>query len=260
MRDADQLLERVHPAALAVERQRQIESRLVVERIGGDFLLELGDRPERFRLLGKIERGLGRDDGRVIALGLGHHGERLPRLLERAGLDITAHQAGKSRDVGIVLGQQLGIEVGRAGGIARGERGVGGFEQILGLAADAVFGQALQEGNDLTFRDCPHEAVGGLAVDEGDHRRNRLDAHLARQGRVLVDVHLDELDLALRGADRFFEHRAELLARPAPRRPEIDQHRLALGFLDDVLDESLGRRVLDDGFRRDVLRLLQHRP
>ena len=62
---------------------------------------------------------------------------------------------------------------------------------------------------------------------------------------MLVDVHLDQLDLALGGADGLFEDRRELAARAAPGRPEVDQHRLALRFLDDVLHEGLGRRLLD---------------
>jgi acetoacetyl-CoA synthetase len=44
---------------------------------------------------------------------------------------------------------------------------------------------------------------------------------------MLVDVHLDELDLALRVADHLLEHRRELPARAAPRRPEVDQDRLS---------------------------------
>ena len=63
---------------------------------------------------------------------------------------------------------------------------------------------------------------------------------------MLVDVHLDELDLALGGAHRLFQDRRELLAGAAPRRPEIDQHRLALEFLDHVLHEGLCRGVLDE--------------
>jgi hypothetical protein len=75
---------------------------------------------------------------------------------------------------------------------------------------------------------------------------------------VLVDVHLDELHLALGGAHRLFEHRRELLAGAAPGRPEIDQHRLPLRFLDDVLDEVLRGRVLDQRVRGGGLSLLQH--
>ena len=68
--------------------------------------------------------------------------------------------------------------------------------------------------------------------------------------RMLVDVHLGELDLALGGLHRLFQHRRELLAGAAPGRPEIHQHRLALGFLDHVLHEGLRGRVLDHVGRR----------
>jgi hypothetical protein len=105
--------------------------------------------------------------------------------------------------------------------------------------------QFADEGGDLAFGHYAHEAVGRLAVDEGDHGRNGLDSHLARDRRMLVDVHLDELDLAVGGADDLFEDRRELTARAAPWRPEVDQHRLPLGFLDDVLDETLGGRLFD---------------
>ena len=66
---------------------------------------------------------------------------------------------------------------------------------------------------------------------------------------MLVDIHLDQLDLALGGAHDLLEHGGELLARSAPRRPEIDQHRLAPRFLDHVLHEGLGGRVLDRPYR-----------
>ena len=62
---------------------------------------------------------------------------------------------------------------------------------------------------------------------------------------MVVDVHLDQLDLALGRADRLFDDRRQLTAGPAPGRPEVDQHRLALRFLDDVLHEGLGGRLLD---------------
>ena len=80
--------------------------------------------------------------------------------------------------------------------------------------------------------------------------------------RMLVDVHLDQLDLALGGADRLFEDRRQLTARTAPGRPEVDQHRLALRFLDDVLHEGLGGRLLDQiGYclRRRAAALLNYR-
>ena len=56
---------------------------------------------------------------------------------------------------------------------------------------------------------------------------------------------LTSLTLPLAALDDLLEHRGELLAWPAPFGPEIHQHRLALGFLDHVLHERLGGRVLD---------------
>ena len=79
---------------------------------------------------------------------------------------------------------------------------------------------------------------------------NRLDAELAGDLRMIVDVHLDELDLAAGVGDRLFQHRRQLLARAAPRRPEIDKHRLARRGGDDVLPEGRRRHVLDRRSRR----------
>ena len=122
---------------------------------------------------------------------------------------------------------------------ATGKR-VRDLRRAAALAADL-----LDELGDLAFGDSAHEAVDRLAVLEGDDRRNGLDAELAGDRGMIVDVHLDQLDLAAGGVDRLFELRRQLLAGPAPRRPEVDQHRLAARFLDDVGGESRGRRVLD---------------
>ena len=77
-----------------------------------------------------------------------------------------------------------------------------------------------------------------LAADEGIDRRHRLDAQLLGQLRVLVDVDLDQPDLALGRAHQLLEHRRQLLARAAPGRPEIDQHR----HCHRGLDARRGRR------------------
>ena len=66
------------------------------------------------------------------------------------------------------------------------------------------------------------------------HRAEEIDDALAGQ-----------VDLALGRADHLFKDRRELTARATPWRPEVDQHRLPLGFLDHVLDEALRRRFLD---------------
>ena len=79
---------------------------------------------------------------------------------------------------------------------------------------------------------------------------------------MLVDIHFDQLDPALGGQHGLFQRRRQLLARTAPRRPEVDQDRLALGFFDDVLHERLGGGVLDEvgaGLRRRAIALFNYR-
>jgi hypothetical protein len=71
---------------------------------------------------------------------------------------------------------------------------------------------------------------------------------------MLIDIHLDQADSALGGAYRLLDDRAQRPAGAAPRRPEIDQHRLATRGLDHVLGEGLGRGVLHQIVRRTVCR------
>src|SRR6266576_2452924 len=86
--------------------------------------------------------------------------------------------------------------------------------------------QALDELLDLAFRLRADKPVDRPAVLEGIDRRDRLDAHLLRDLGVLVDVELDHTHRTVGRAHDFFEDRPQLLARPAPRRPEIDDDRL----------------------------------
>src|SRR5208282_1912460 len=87
--------------------------------------------------------------------------------------------------------------------------------------------EPFDEAANLAFRKRADKSVDRLSFVESDDRGNRLDAKLACDLRMFVDIHLDERDLAARVGDRLLERRRELLARPAPRRPEINQHRLA---------------------------------
>jgi hypothetical protein len=84
---------------------------------------------------------------------------------------------------------------------------------------------------------------------EGDDGGDRLDAELSRRlRRVVVDVHLDELDAGRSDSalTAFSSAGRELLAGAAPGGPEIDEHGHLPRRLDDVLDE--GRRGgVDDG-------------
>src|SRR4029077_21040341 len=61
--DRQQMLERIEPAALAVKRERKIKGRLMIERVGGDLLFKLGNRPHGFGLLGEFERSAARRYG-----------------------------------------------------------------------------------------------------------------------------------------------------------------------------------------------------
>src|SRR5690606_13376282 len=69
-------------------------------------------------------------------------------------------------------------------------------------------------------------AVGDqLAALEHHQRRDSAHAELGRQARVLVDVHLGDLQLALVLGRELLERRADLTAGAAPLRPEIHQDR-----------------------------------
>src|SRR3569623_524194 len=68
--------------------------------------------------------------------------------------------------------------------------------------------------------------VDGLAALVEDHRRDRPHAVLDGGGRVLVDVELDDLHLALELARELLEYRGNRAARAAPFSPETDEHGL----------------------------------
>jgi len=158
-------------------------------------------------------------------------GQGLLGLFDGAGRHVAFRKPRKGCDVGGIRRQHLGIDRCRGGGIALGQHRVGLLEDLgdIGLARTRHAGrQLVDKGRDLAFRHRAHETIGGLAVDESDHGRDRLDTHLARNRRMFVDVHLDQLDPALCSTDRLLDDRRELAAGAAPRRPEVDQHRLAL--------------------------------
>src|SRR5665811_390696 len=66
-----------------------------------------------------------------------------------------------------------------------------------------------------------------------------------RDLRVLVDIELHQRDRALGRAHGLLQDRRELLARAAPRCPEINQDRPLARSLDDVAHEIGGGAVLD---------------
>ncbi len=94
--------------------------------------------------------------------------------------------------------------------------------------------QRVDELLDGVLRVGAHEAVDDCAVLDGVHGRDRLHLERLAQAGVLVDVHLDQHDLAVGLVDDLLDDRPEGLARAAPRRPEVDDDRDLRGLVDDV--------------------------
>src|SRR3546814_2506752 len=82
-----------------------------------------------------------------------------------------------------------------------------------------------------------------LALEDRIDGRDRLDLELARDEAIRIDVDLRQHDalVGIVGGD-LFEHGGELLARPAPFGPEIQDDEAGHRRLDDVAPERL------DGF------------
>ena len=89
------------------------------------------------------------------------------------------------------------------------------------------------------------EVGDGLALEESEHRRDRLDLELSGEEFFRLDVDLDE-EHALIGIIRrqFVKQRAQLLARAAPFGPEIEDHEAGHRWFDDIALESLDRGPL----------------
>src|SRR5438105_9496695 len=91
----------------------------------------------------------------------------------------------------------------------------------------------------LHVRAITDSPLGRLAVLEDDHGRDRHDPQLHRHRRVLVDVHLHDLDLIAQLAVELLHDRGDHPARPAPRRPEVHEHRL-VGLQNGGLELAVG--------------------
>src|SRR3984957_18538174 len=160
----------------------------------------------------------------------------------------TANRFGLAR----VFGQNLGKDRRRCSRVAFGGRFLSLTQKHRRFALDRP-DEPLDEAADLAFRQRADKSVHRLALVEGDDGWNRLDAELPRDLGGLVDVHLDQRNLATRVGDSLLQRRRELLAWPAPRRPEIDQNRLARRRRQDIGAER-GRRDLLDRTRLGLRR------
>ena len=230
--------------ALAVQGDREIEAGLMVVRIR--LRRRLAARPATTPTSparqARARRARWRRRDRCASASA--PARESARLLRFAAARQSSGPARRARDIVRVL-RSTCEEIGGAGGIALGQRlSAPSSTSLSPPPARPV--TTLDEGLHLALGQRADEAVDRLAVDEGDDRRDRLDAELAGDRGMVVDVHLDEAHLALRGRHRLLEDRRQLLAGAAPRRPEIDQDRDAARGLDHVGAEVLGRRVLDE--------------
>ena len=111
----------------------------------------------------------------------------------------------------------FGVRVERRGGFDRRRRlprRRRGFDAVV-----------REEFAQLRFRQRAGEAVDQLPVLDQHHRRDRADLERGGELLLLVDVDLGQQERAVVVGRELFQDRAELLARPAPVRPEIDEHR-----------------------------------
>src|SRR3989304_1004626 len=98
------------------------------------------------------------------------------------------------------------------------------LESDLDCALDPTYDLRLGHRADL--------ARGHLAVLEDHQRRDRHDPVLGRGLRVLIDIELYDLELALQFGRNLFEHGCDDAAGPAPFGPEI--HEYGIGGLEHV--------------------------
>ena len=182
--------------------------------------------------------------------------DRSPRTPARApgrprAASCAARPSAANEPATLASSVQRLLAVARGGAQARvRDRGVGAAGLELQRAAQvglAALGHQrvglgrhdpVEEALDLRRRQRADELVDDLAVLERLHGRDRLDAEGLREPRVGVGVDLHELDLPVALVDGLLDHGPERAARTAPLGPEVDDHGLLVGALDDVALEG----------------------
>ena len=152
--------------------------------------------------------------------------------------------------IGGVHVADLGEDRFGARGVALGEHLLAHRDQRLDLRGEVLRGsldgqlaeQLVEHALQLRLGAICGEVGDGLALEESVDRRDRLDLELRGEELVGLDVDLGE-DHALVGiiGGELVEDRAQLLARPAPFGPEIEDHEAGHRRLDDVALEALDR-------------------
>ncbi len=177
----------------------------------------------RFALIGRDER------------------DHLFRARRISALQVAVRQTGKRRNILLILLQDGGIGLGSRLQVTRSERVLGSCEHTCEIRLGLLAEQPVDEGADRALGLRAHESIERLPVAEGIDRRQRLDAKLGGDCRVLISVDLHQADPATIAGDHFFENGCQLFTRAAPRRPEIHEHRHRAGGLEHVAGEPGGR-------------------
>src|SRR4051812_22399214 len=71
--DFKEVIDRFRTLPTGIEGDREVEPRLVIERVGFDPLLQIAEIAERSGLLGEVDRGAGAGERRIVRLGGRRH-------------------------------------------------------------------------------------------------------------------------------------------------------------------------------------------
>ena len=124
--------------------------------------------------------------------------------------------------------------------LAGSDQGCGFLAQV---ATGIGQGEAVEKGTDLAFRQCAGEFIHQLALEQYLDRGNAAHTEVLGKFGIFVGIHLGQQEAAGVFLGELFEHRLQCLARPAPRCPEVDDHRYLHGWLDDLGFEFLDGNV-----------------
>jgi predicted thioesterase len=122
------------------------------------------------------------------------------------------------------------------------------FASASGAVLDlgGIGDQAVEEGTHERLGLRAHELRDGVAVDEGDRVRDRLQVERCDELGIGVGVHVDELEAPAVLALELLQEGSQRLARAAPGGPEVHDDRDFHGRLDHVALERR-QRCIDHG-------------
>ena len=213
------------------QRAGKLVARLVIVGIGGDPRLErrrIAGRAD----LGERERGAGAGDGRVLR----RSSRAAPRACARASSARPAASRARARPeitsglsgaISRICWKMLAARSASPSPSTSSPIAISGSISASSCCASPSTGSWARIWSSAAFSCAfgPRRAEVGdeLALEDGIDGRDRLDPELGRDELLLVDVDLDQVHAAVGiiGGD-LFEHRRQLLARPAPFRPEIE--------------------------------------